>query len=69
MTDPQTQKSEKFAMSMYASKADRAAAINKEIDKLAKKRDHAADVLGKVVLAWSYQVSIDALVDLLEATQ
>ena len=56
---------QKFAMSKYASKEDRDRAINAEIDSLAKKRDHAADVEGKPVLAWSYQVDIDKLCALL----
>lgn len=55
----------RYAMSKYATKADRDAAINDAIDRLAKKRDHAADVEGKQMVAWSYQVEIDELVALL----
>jgi hypothetical protein len=32
------------------------------INRLVKKRDYAADVLGKSMLAWSYQDEIDRLV-------
>ena len=36
--------------------------IVKQIDILARKRDYAADVLGKHVLAFYYQIEIDQLV-------
>ena len=52
-------------MSKYASKEDRDRAINAEMDRLAMKRDHAADVEGKPVVAWSYQVDIEKLAELL----
>jgi hypothetical protein len=35
--------------------------IERKIAALAKKRDHAADVLNKPILAWTYQQEIDAL--------
>jgi hypothetical protein len=56
---------QKFAMSKYASKEERNAAINAELDKLARKRDYAADVEFKQMVAWSYQVDINKLVLLL----
>ena len=56
---------QKYGMSKYASKQDRAAAINRDIDRLAKKRDWAADVKGSAILAWSYQQDIDKLAELL----
>jgi hypothetical protein len=37
------------------------AELQAKIDRLAKKRDHAADVLNKPMLAWSYQQEIDQL--------
>lgn len=36
--------------------------LQRKIDMLAKKRDHAADVLNKPLLAWSYQDEIDRLI-------
>jgi hypothetical protein len=39
--------------------------IGARIDALAKKRDHAADVLNKPMLAWSYQIEIDRLAEAL----
>lgn len=56
-----------YPMSQFASKKDRKAAINRDIDALAKKRDYAADVMGNMMLALSYQQDIDKLVDLLDA--
>lgn len=37
--------------------------INRRIDAAARKRDHAADVMGNVLLAWTYQQDIDVLVE------
>jgi hypothetical protein len=56
-----------YAMSKFASKKDRDDAINRDIDRLAKKRDFAADVSGNVFLAWTYQEDIDALAALLDS--
>ena len=56
-----------YPMSQFASKNDRKAAINRDIDALAKKRDYAADVMGNPMLALSYQQDIDKLIDLLLA--
>jgi hypothetical protein len=44
---------------MHMTEAER----QKKIEQLAKKRDHAADVLNKPLLAWSYQVEIDDLAE------
>lgn len=56
----------RFAMSMFASKADREAAINKAMDRAAEKRNWAADEKGNVWLALSYQQEIDELLELRE---
>lgn len=56
----------RYALSRFASRDDRERAINAEIDRLATKRDHAADVNGNEWAAWSYQVDIDLLAALLE---
>ena len=53
--------SEQFAMSKFASLEDRAEAINRSIDAVAKKRDYAADKMGNPMLCWSYQMDIDRL--------
>lgn len=37
--------------------------INREIDRLAKKRDYAADVMNDPLLAIAYQQEIDKLVE------
>lgn len=42
--------------------------VQRQIDLLAKKRDHAADVLGKPLLAWSYQIEINKLAASVEPT-
>lgn len=56
---------QQFAMSKFATKEDREAAINAKIDNLAKKRDYAADTMGNVMLSWTYQQDIDRLAALL----
>lgn len=38
--------------------------LDKKLDQLAKKRDHAADVLNKPLLAWTYQREIDELLSM-----
>ena len=52
-------------MSKFATWTDRENAIKAEIARLAKKRDYAADVMSNQILAWSYQMSIDKLAELL----
>lgn len=37
--------------------------IEARIAQCVKQRDHAADVLGKEALAWTYQIEINDLVD------
>ena len=56
----------RYAMSKFLSRQDREAAINRDIDLLAKKRDYAADVMGNVFLAATYQEDIDKLLELIE---
>ena len=43
--------------------------IEARIERCAKQRDHAADVLGKEMLAWTYQIEINALADKLDSLQ
>ena len=58
--------SDKYAMSKFMNSAQRVAAINADVEALTKKRDHAADKLGKPLLAWTYQMEIDKLIGLLK---
>ena len=56
---------QQFSMSRYATKKDRYNAINAAIDRLAEKRNYAADVSGNVMLAVTYQNDIDKLLEML----
>lgn len=40
--------------------------IEARIAQCVKQRDHSADVLGKELLAWTYQIEINDLVDELD---
>lgn len=35
--------------------------LDRKLDRIAKKRDYAADVMNNPILAWSYQQEIDKL--------
>jgi hypothetical protein len=55
--------------STAAKTNEQVAEINRRIDRLAEKRNYAADVMNQPLLALSYQQDIDKLVQQLEAAE